>query len=122
MQSDKARSRAGTRAGVSESVVEMAAESFDPAMWAAMQLTKPGQPPAQTVGEVRDRIAAIISQALDMAYTERWKWMMKRMNTLAVMYENMHQTANDPKAKRERRIQAQTMREAMGVVREGARR
>lgn len=56
----------GTQAGVSETIIEMAAEMIDPAMWAAIQLTKPDQPPAKTVGEVRDRIAVLLRQAIDM--------------------------------------------------------
>ncbi len=56
----------GTHAGVSETIIEMAAETIDPAMWAAIQLTKPDQPPAKTVGEVHERIAAILRRAIDM--------------------------------------------------------
>lgn len=111
----------GALAGTSETIVEMAAESIDPAMWATLQLTKPGQPPAKTIGEVRDRIVAIFRLALDMATAKKWRELHARLGTVARMYEQMHATANDPKAKRDRRIQAETMREALSIVREESR-
>lgn len=121
-QKRTATAKPGTRAGVSESIVEMAAESIDPAMWATLQLTKPDQPPAKTVGDIHERIKVIMAQALDMTMAEKWNVLMRRLDTVAGMYEQMHATAHDPKAKRGRRIQAETMREAMVVVREVARR
>lgn len=115
------RQKPGTRVGVSETIVEMAAERIDPAMWATLQLTKPDQTAPATIGEVHERIAAIFRQALDMAMAEKWRKLHARLSTAAGMYEQMHATANDPKAKRGRRIQAETMREALGIVREEAR-
>lgn len=52
--------------GVNETVVEMAAEMHDPAMWATLQLTKPTADPPKTVGDAHDRIRSIFRQAIDM--------------------------------------------------------
>lgn len=70
-QQQTTAAKPGIRVGVSETVLEMAAEINDPAMWAAMQLTKPDQPPAKTIGEVRDRIAAIMATAINMEIKRR---------------------------------------------------
>lgn len=112
----KATAKPGTRAGVSETVVEMAAEYIDPAMWAAMQLTKPDQPPAKTVGEVHERIRAIVAQAMGMTKAARANKALCRLNVLAAAYDAQERTARDPKWKRKRRTQAETMREAASVV------
>lgn len=70
-EAQSAQRKAGTEAGVSETIVEMAAERLDPAAWAAMQLTKPDQPRPETVGEVHDRIKAIMGQAIEMEMRNR---------------------------------------------------
>lgn len=68
-------SKPGTQAGVSETVLEMAAESIDPALWAAMQLTKPDQPPPATVGDAHDRIKAIMGQTIG-------RWMVPQIEKM----------------------------------------
>ena len=52
--------------GVNETVIEMAAELHDPALWATLQLTKPTAEPPKTIGDVHDRIRSIFRQAIDM--------------------------------------------------------
>ena len=69
--SKKTTGVAGTNVGVSETMMEMAAEMIDPALWATMQLTKPDQPPAKTVGDIHDRIRAIMATAIEMAIRQR---------------------------------------------------
>jgi len=98
----------------------MAAEHLDPSMWATMQLAKPGQEPFKTVGEAHDRIKKIMATALTMAMKLRWARVIERLNTLAGMYEQQHATAHDRSWKRMRRIQADTMLEAVNVVRENS--
>lgn len=55
-----------SRVGVSETVLEMGAEIYDPAMWAAIQLAKPVADPPKTIGELHTRIADVMRKAIEM--------------------------------------------------------
>jgi hypothetical protein len=60
------KKRVANQPGTNETVMEMAAEMHDPAMWATLQLTKPTAEPPKTIGDVHERICSIFRQAIDM--------------------------------------------------------
>lgn len=55
--------------GSNESIVEVAAEAKDPALWAALQLTKEVESPPANMGEAIDMIRGVFRRALARAAT-----------------------------------------------------
>lgn len=58
---------------MNETLLEMAAESRDPALWAALQLIKPLDPPPKTQGEAIDLIRDIFERAM-LVHDSRRGW------------------------------------------------
>jgi hypothetical protein len=60
------KKRVANQPGTNETVMEMAAEMHDPAMWATLQLVKPMDAMPKTKGEAHELIRSIFRQAIDM--------------------------------------------------------